>query len=320
MKDIRGERVADDDYVLKEEDWPDLVLSVMQHQCTPFVGSGACAGVLPTGGELAKKWADQEGYPFPNDDENLIKVAQFVAVKIGSLNTKRRLVARFAELGRPDFARPGEPHMTLARLGLPVYITTNYDDFMFRALQLAQPSPPHAKDYKPQRDHCRWYEPPKKEKATLQETPSPRTPVVYHLHGVLDTPKSMVLIEDDYLDFLVATSEQLEVLIPSEVREALSNTSLLFIGYKLEDLDFKVILRRLSTWMRRAEGANHVAVQIRPKAAGEPPTDEENARIERQCRYIARHYGLQSVKVFWGTAEEFCKKLSTAMEAAKGPA
>lgn len=310
--------MADDDYILRNEDWPDLVNSIELRQCTPFIGSGACYGVLPTGRELAIEWAKKEKYPFP-DNENLVKVAQYVAVDVGSFNTKRRIVSEFK--GRtPDFTRSGEPHMTLARLRLPVYITTNYDDFMLKALEAAQPLPPDAKDYKPQRDHCRWYEPPKKEKATLPATPSWLQPVVYHLHGILDVPNSMVVVEDDYLDFLVATSERLDLLIPSEVREALSGTSLLFIGYSLEDLDFKVIMRRLSTWMQRAEGANHIAVQIKPKAVGEPPTEEENARIERQCRYIARHYGLQKVKVFWGTADEFCLRLNEAMKAAKVPA
>jgi hypothetical protein len=306
--------VADDDYVWTDGDWSDLVLSISLRQCTPFIGSGACYGVLPTGKQLASEWAEGADYPFP-DKENLVKVAQYVAVDVGGFNTKNRLVARFKDAGPPDFTNANEPHITLARLRLPFYITTNYDNFMFKALQAAAPTGPDSKDYRPQRDHCHWYERSKKN-AKLPRTPSVLSPVIYHLHGILEIPKSIVLTEDDYLDFLVATSE-LENLVPSEVRTALTNTSLLFIGYSLEDLDFKVILRRLSTWMQRAEGANHVAVQIKPKAGGEAPGDDEIARADRQGRYLSRHFGLQSVKVFWGTAEDFCRELREAMEKAQ---
>jgi hypothetical protein len=309
--------MADADYGWSDDEWNDLVTSIALAQCTPFIGSGACYGVLPTGRELAAEWAGDE-YPFP-DRENLVKVAQYLAVDIGSLNTKNRLVKRFKDKGPPDFTQEGEPHMTLAALRLPVYLTTNYDDFMYKALQAAVPAGPEGASYKPQRDHCRWYDKgsqKSKAKAKLPHPPSPYSPVIYHLHGILDVPRSMVLTEDDYLDFLVATSE-LENLIPSEVRTALSNTSLLFIGYSLEDLDFKVILRRLSTWMQRAEGANHVAVQIKPTAVGQPPTPEELARVERQQTYLAKHYGLQSVKVYWGTAVDFCRELRKAWMNAK---
>lgn len=303
--------MADDDY-----NWSDLARSIRLQQCTPFIGSGACYGVLPLGKQLAREFAKDEKYPYPfPDDENLVKVAQYLAVNLGSLATKNRVVEKFQECGKPDFSRSGEPHMTLAQLRLPIYITTNYDDFMFQALQAAQPPGADGKDYKPQRDHCHWYE-STRQKAKLPWPPTPQAPAVYHLHGILDVPKSMVLTEDDYLDFLLATSA-IENLIPSEVRAALSNTSLLFIGYSLEDLDFKVILRRLSTWMGRAEGANHVAVQIKPKAVGEPPTEEEKARVERQCEYLSKHFGLQSVQVMWGTAEEFCLRLKKEMADSK---
>ena len=34
----------------------------------------------------------------------------------------------------PDFRAPSEPHAVLADLPLPIYMTTNYDDFMVKAL------------------------------------------------------------------------------------------------------------------------------------------------------------------------------------------
>ena len=88
----------------------------------------------------------------------------------------------------------------LAELPLPIYMTTNYDDFMFRALL--------ARKKNVQKELCRWNK-------SIQEQPSlfdmgfvptPENPVVYHLHGHKDHVGSLVLTEDDYLEFLVSIS------------------------------------------------------------------------------------------------------------------
>ena len=42
---------------------------------------------------------------------------------------------RFSGKGPPDFSVLAEPHRAVADLQLPVYITTNYDNFMLAALQ-----------------------------------------------------------------------------------------------------------------------------------------------------------------------------------------
>ena len=49
-------------------------------------------------------------------------------------------------------------------------------------------------------------------------------PWVFHLHGSDEDPASLVLTEDDYVDFLVSTQRDPEVL-PHYVLRALSNTA-----------------------------------------------------------------------------------------------
>ena len=56
--------------------------------------------------------------------------------------------------------------------------------------------------------------------------PEPMKPVVFHLHGWLGIPESLVLTEDDYLDFLVAVSRDERSLLSHEVH--LASTSSLF--------------------------------------------------------------------------------------------
>lgn len=290
-----------------DEDWKNLVLSIKVDQCTPFIGSGACHGILPTGKTLAGEWATETDYPFP-DSENLIKVAQYLAVDQRADVPRNRIVERFRKAGAPDFSNPLEPHCVLADLRRPIYITTNYDDFMYRAL-IARAAARGEKNFAPMREYCHWNDIVKQgTKAKIPRTPTPESPLVYHLHGTLDKPTAMVVTEDDYIDFLVAIPDSR--LIPEEVKSALSNTSLLFIGYSLEDMNFKVILRRVTTYMQRAEGARHVSVQIAPKAKGEPPTPAEVKRAERQRAYLTKHYGLQKVDLYWGSAADFARELA----------
>ncbi|HEV2765154.1 MAG TPA: hypothetical protein VGV38_19380, partial [Pyrinomonadaceae bacterium] len=63
-----------------DDDWRALLLAVKFKDCTPFLGAGACAGVLPLGREVAQSLAREFKYPFP-DDYNLARVAQYVAVQ-----------------------------------------------------------------------------------------------------------------------------------------------------------------------------------------------------------------------------------------------
>ena len=81
--------------------------------------------------------------------------------------------------------------------------------------------------------------------------PSPATnrprpdPLVFHLHGCDDVPGSLVLTEDDYLGFLAGMVGRQDDLLPARIREAVANSSLLFIGYRLADTNFRVLFQGL---------------------------------------------------------------------------
>ncbi len=210
---------------LSENDWRILLSRIRAGTCTPFLGAGAAYGVLPLGGAIAQEWATENGYPL-DDSTDLIKVSQFMAVEMGDAKyPKEEIAARFKKVAPPDFSSPDEPHGFLADLPLPVYITTNYDDFMLRAL--------HDRGRKPEWDICRWNSRVFNRPSVLDRAdyvPSVDRPLVFHLHGQVDVPDSLVLTEDDYLDFLVAISRKEEKLLPPRLQEAMGGASLLFIG------------------------------------------------------------------------------------------
>jgi hypothetical protein len=246
---------------------------------------------LPLGSEVARRWASEEGYPL-EDTWDLARVAQFLSVSGDPMWPKEKICSELRRVGPPDFDRPGEPHAVLAGLPIPLYMTTNYDDFMVRALLRAGKSP--------RRELCRWNEllegVPSVFDGHVGFAPTVEEPVVYHLHGTFDVPDSIVLTEDDYFDFLVAVSRSDEVL-PARIQAAVASTSLLFLGYKLADSSFRVLHRGLVATAPPGLRRVSVAVQL-------SPVDSDTART-----YLGRYFSAMSVIVYWGEAEEFARTL-----------
>lgn len=281
---------------MRDEDWDLLLLRIKRGKCTPFLGAGACVGTLPLGGEVAERWAEEYDYPL-EDRQDLARVGQFLGVdKEDGMFPKELLSEQLHGLGPPDFSNPDEPHAVLATLPLPIYMTTNYDDFMVAALK--------ARGKQAKREICRWNRSPAVtgEPNVLADgfVPTPESPLVYHLHGHFGVPESIVLTEDDYLDFLVAISQD-DNLLPHEIQKAVAGSTLLFVGYRLADWNFRVVHRGLVIAGEEGLRRLSITVQLRPT---------EPARA-----YLDSYFRAMSVRVFWGTANEFMAELRKRWEA-----
>jgi SIR2-like domain len=275
---------------LREEDWQLLLGRIRNGKCTPFLGAGACAGTLPTGWEIAQRWTERFEFPL-KDVQDLARVAQFLGIhQDDAMFAKEQIARDFQNLGPPDFGVDGEPHSVLADLPLPLYLTTNYDDFMVQALR--------HRGKQPAREICRWNRSPSLAEAPVVldplTEPTPAQPVVFHLHGCLELPESLVLSEDDYLDFLVSVSRD-DGLLPHQIKRALAGTSLLFIGYALADWDFRVIHRGLVMAAEQSLRRLSITVQLRPSAEAED--------------YLDKYFSAMSLRVYWGTAQAFMAEL-----------
>lgn len=291
---------------LSEKDWNLLLRRIRGGRCTPFLGAGACYGVLPLGGEIAQRWAKSSGYPL-EDRRDLARVAQYRGVIEDPMSPKEALVREFRVAGSPSFQEPDEPHAVLAGLPLPIYLTTNYDDFMWRALK-------EWARKEPEQELCRWNK-------YLENLPSAfdgdfeptvATPVVYHLHGHMGHPESMVLTEDDYLDFLVNLGRDQgretrdQKFLPPRIQRALTGASLLFLGYSIADWDFRVLFHSLVGYLERSIAYAHISVQL------PPPVSEELE--EKAQEYLDAYFGEIRIRVYWGTCRDFIGELKTRWE------
>jgi SIR2-like protein len=298
--------------MLEERTWSILLRAIKGQRCTPFLGAEVAFGDYPVRSEIAREWATKYGYPL-QDAGDLARVAQFIATENDPLFPKDEIINRFKAIQSPDLTNPDEPHRVLADLPLPVYITTNYDDSMMRALgnkYVGDTEVPH-KD--PRRELCRWNEHILAPRSVFESDfeSSVANPVVFHLYGHTEAPQSLVLTEDDYLDFLASVSRD-QNLIPARIQQALTLGCLLFLGYRLTDLDFRVLLRSLVSYLKKNRyfsSKAHVSIQV--VAVGDTIDQAQTELIEK---YLSKYCGRLDIEVGWGTCREFVSELRRRWE------
>jgi hypothetical protein len=154
------------------------------------------------------------------------------------------------------------------------------------------------------------------EDGQYRHEPNERTPAVYFLHGNAQEPGSIVLTEDDYLNFIVWITrqwkEQADISrIAPCVKKALAKTSMLFIGYSQNDWTFRVLMRSIGETGANL-GALNIAVQLSPLGADATEVDQEKVTYYLTS-YFSNVQG-NKVKLYWGTAHDFCRELQERME------
>ncbi len=316
--------------------WKSLIRDIRDHKCTPIIGPRVHGRWLPRPEEMARRLAKANKYPFA-DEENLARVAQYLATtSTGRKEYNARcefletlmaeFVTRLPEEMRPEkeydtlteligavgWKRlaaddPNETHRVLARLGLPLYLTTNYDSFMVEALSAE-------KDIEPAREICRWNGQldrllPSRFEPVGEYELDPKAPMVYHLFGSDEEANSLVLTEDHYCSFLAQVPAQQR--IPYTLRAALATRTLLFIGYGLYDWEFRVLMHALGIRLPKSFQIEHVAVQFE---------FEEARGADKQAvqTFLQQYFKDADINVFWGSAAQFMAELREHWEAGDG--
>lgn len=210
-----------------------------------------------------------------------------------------------ARLGYPKFSQAAaDPLLILADLPLPIYLTSSYHNFVEEALKKAGKTP--------RSEICRWHEgleviPSVFDAPSLLEPekayqPTPQEPLVYHLHGFDERPDSLVLTEDDYLQFLVAISRlkgQPTDPIPRRIRQAISDSALILLGYDLDSWAFRVIFWGL---IKSASMTNTGIFTIQLK-----PTPVEQKFFQDYLKLEAK------LEVYWGDIYQYTRHLRDSL-------
>lgn len=318
------------------EQWPALVGNIAEGLCTPILGPQLNEGLIGTQREIAAALAEKYRFPLgPNQRDQLPQVAQFLTVNQdaqlprrelnGHMRTEllRRFGERMPEL-KPDapleevFAavgklrreqQPTDIYAVLARLPFKIYVTASTDNLLVEALRAAGKTP--------KVEICRWNERLLRFPSVFDDPkyePSPEHPLVFFLFGLTKVPDSLVLTEDDHFDYLIGVTQN-RALLPPVVSDALADSGLLFLGFRLEDWAFRVLFRSVMSpggRQRRKDYAS-IAGQILP---------EEGLFLdpERAQRYLEKYSGDARISVYWGSVEDFTQELSKKWdEAAPAP-
>lgn len=317
--------------------WAGLVHQISRRLCVPVLGSGLLEPYVGAPPEVARRLADSARYPLaPALRDDLTMVLQYLSTTNGPVFTldayledltcevSRRFpgladgppdedpAARLTRLLSAAGARrrqrpPSESHQILARLSCPLYVTTNADDLLTDAL-VAQGKKPVAELY-------RWHD----ENRGAQESavppayaPTDQAPLVYQLFGNLGEVESLVLTEDDYFRYLVNLTQTRVRPKPSVAQRLLTQSGLLFLGFQVDDWDFRILLHLLmareGNSLSRFKQCRHFAVQIDPEDGG-------SAEPERARQFFEAYFREDQIDIYWGSAEDFLLELDERWKA-----
>jgi hypothetical protein len=272
--------------------WENLIYDINDKKCIPFIGPGASEKWIQLD-RLAKEWAVKYHYPYPLEDSSqLPRVSQFLAIQEGD-NTTKKMISRELKKPPPIFSE-NSVYAVLADLHLPIYITTNYDLLMENALR--------DKGKEPISGYSLWKE---LRETPSQDLPTSAKPLVFHLLGHIDNPTSMVLTIKDYIDFAIYLSKKGEKdTLPHSIRQNLPKSTLLFIGYRLEDLSFLIVFEGFIKLMSSFEMSESIAVQVQM-----PPNIESEKKNAIQ-KYLDKFTGSYfKIRIYWGDPDAFLEQL-----------
>jgi hypothetical protein len=307
-----------------EATWQTLLKKVADGACTPVIGPALNSVVARSRADIALALAERYHYPMAvHERVSLPQVTQYIASVYGEdflyqqyeLGLLEYIRKRFGHLlgdagGRlkldtmlSEVARitqeddPDEPHSILARLPFPLYVTAGLNSFLTDALKQVPGKTPQ-EIVLGLGDGFGG--------ANAVPEPSVEKPLIFQLFGRLTDLRNSVITEDNYFDFLIRFWKEKESL-PSVLRAALTNSSLLFLGFKMDQWDLRVLFRSLLA----QEGAYrrgrhmHVAVQV-------DPDDNHIVNPERARHYLAKYFAQfadADISLYWGSAEDFLREL-----------
>ncbi len=215
-----------------------LARRIHEGNCVLLLGPGAStdrngAPEIPLHQRLAKELASSLSREQKKDlnPEDLRHVAQVWFEKNKNLTGLQDQVVDFY---RQFSGQTTDFHRMLAALPFRFCVTTTPDDFLFNALVEAQKEP--------SRD---WYN-FRRQRTVRVADPSVHQPLVYHLYGHPHDPGSLVITENDLIDFLtcvIRKDPHLSQTLTAEICR--SDSTCLFMDLGFKNWYLRVLMRSL---------------------------------------------------------------------------
>jgi hypothetical protein len=308
-----------------DETWATLKTLRRTRLFTPVLGPGMTDAIIGPREGIAHRWVERWQMPIVIQNRaDLAKVAQYLRVqqKVPGAVVIRvieelqdQIAARIIE-AEPDDPFYGldtdlEPHnvimqaghrmldkedysyRTVAAMDVPVFITTNWTQLLEQALSAPAAGKKPKTVYFPWKDQADWPE------ESYDGEPTSDEPMVYHLFGRLEDPYSLVLTEDDYFEWLTAWVSK-QALVPKIIGKSLTKRSLLFLGYRLDDWEFRSVFQALKSFSASQHSLawnTHVGVQFGPSS--------EMVEPEAAQDYLESYFGQDKVSIYWAETQKF---------------
>ncbi len=253
------------------EDVRAVAQKIRTDRCILFVGAGVHAAPPADsrwkysesqrpmrGGELATHLAEQSDYSDHYPDEtarNLGRIALYCDIH---RNYGREWLVREVRRKVHSGKRPSPAVRALAELDLAFFATTNYDQLLEDALRSHHKRPcvsTYHKDSKAQTDDY----------VGDKTDPTPEEPFLLKFHGDIDQPESLVITDEDYIDFLLRMGDKEPFNpVPPVFRYAFARYTTIFVGYSLLDYNLRLLFKTLRWNVDKARMPKTFAVDPYP--------------------------------------------------------
>lgn len=221
-----------------EEIIADLAGLLKDGRLIPFIGAGFSEGCgCPTGAALTQRLIrhlHNDPAVAGGGEVDLLHLAEYLSITNGGrIDEVIRQIQSILHDDCTDISA-SEPHLLLARLGVPIIYTTNYDCLIekgFDYLKIPYQTVVTTED--------------------IIKTIGRDSTQIIKFHGSLEQPESLVLTESDYF-------ERLEFVTPIDLKlrgDALGK-SLLFMGYSFSDFNVRYLWFKLRKMMQGVDSGS----------------------------------------------------------------
>jgi hypothetical protein len=235
-------------------------------QCVPFLGAGANVTNVDRGYQglrLGAEVADHLVGKIEFDGRDPRDLPR-VALQYEFIKDRPDLIKNLRAILPEEDCQPSPLLQTLAKLPFGLVVSTNYDCLLERALetakrpfeQIVQP----LEGFSSTPEITEWFD-----KLEVYDGVK-----LYKIHGTFGAEAGpsispLIITEDDYIQFLTVVGIA-NVGVPKLVTKSLVPSTLLFLGYGLEDWDFRTIYKGLIEPLPKHQSRKSFAIQKAPSA------------------------------------------------------